>query len=167
MGTTRQRLERIFRDLDKRIAEINFERRTEGLRLFSKTKVRLLGQTSLMANDRISAMFSLAQTADLDAVLKMDDLLKNEFTKLLIREGLVYDEDSYLIWIPHGAKFERLFDFENVGVETIDPESALVSKAVKAPEKNKQLIREAIASDEFPTLVDRILANGGKLENFA
>jgi len=51
-------------------------------------------------------------------------------------------------------------------VEAIDPESALVSKAVKAPQKNKQLIREAIASEEFPTLVDRILENGGRLENF-
>jgi hypothetical protein len=51
-------------------------------------------------------------------------------------------------------------------VESIDVESALVSKAVKAPRKNKQLIREAIASGKFPELVDRILENGGKLENF-
>ena len=49
----------------------------------------------------------------------------------------------------------------------IDPESALVSKAVKGPEKNEQLVREAIASTKFPNLVQRILLNGGKLENFA
>ena len=41
-----------------------------------------------------------------------------------------------------------------------------VSKAVKAPEKNKQLLRQAIASSQFPNLVDRILGNGGKLESF-
>ena len=42
----------------------------------------------------------------------------------------------------------------------------LVSKAVKAPEKNRQLLRQAIASGEFPTLVDRILKHGGRLEDF-
>lgn len=48
----------------------------------------------------------------------------------------------------------------------LDPESALVSKAVKAPEKNKVLIREALASGEFAGLADRILKAGGKLEKF-
>jgi hypothetical protein len=67
---------------------------------------------------------------------------------------------------PSFGYLEALFDLDHGTVESIDPESALVSKAVKAPKKNKQLIREAIASDAFPTLVDRILANGGKLENF-
>ena len=72
-----------------------------------------------------------------------------------------------MIWIPPGAKFEILFDLKNVVVKSIDPESALVSKAVKAPEKNKQLIREAIASGKFKTLIARIEKNGGKLEFFA
>jgi len=62
--------------------------------------------------------------------------------------------------------FGELFEFGNVTVKTVDPESALVSKAVKAPAKNKQLIRQAIASNQFDNLVDRILASGGKLEDF-
>lgn len=45
-------------------------------------------------------------------------------------------------------------------------ESALVSKAVKAKEKNKVLIIDAIASGEFPNLVERIEANDGDLEYF-
>ncbi len=71
-----------------------------------------------------------------------------------------------LIWLPTDAQFQPLFDYENIEVRVLDPESALVSKAVKAPTKNKQLIREAIASEKFPTLVDRILKHGGKLEDF-
>jgi hypothetical protein len=51
-------------------------------------------------------------------------------------------------------------------VECLDPESVLVSKAVKAPAKNKQLLRQAIASNQFPSLVDRILKHGGRLEEF-
>ena len=48
----------------------------------------------------------------------------------------------------------------------IDAESALVSKAIHAPQKNKQLIRQAIASGKFPTFVDRIIENNGSLEFF-
>ncbi len=111
----------------------------------------------------VSLILSLAQTGDLDALLTMDHIVKEELKKILLKQGLVYDEDSHLIWIPPGARFEDVFDFEHVIVASIDPESALVSKAVKAPQKNKQLIRQAIASDQFPALVDRILKNGGEL----
>lgn len=62
--------------------------------------------------------------------------------------------------------FEKWIDLKNILVESIDPESTLVSKAVKAPEKNRFLIREAITAKIFPNLVDRILKNGGKLESF-
>jgi hypothetical protein len=128
--------------------------------------VQLLGQISLLVNEKAAIELSLAQTGDLDALLTMDNIVKAELKKLLRIHGLIYDEDSYLIWIPPAARFERLFDFDHIVIESIDAESALVSKAVKAPAKNKRLIRQAIASEEFPTLVDRILANGGNLENF-
>ncbi|NBW99593.1 hypothetical protein EBR03_08485 [bacterium] len=122
---------------------------------------------SLLVNKKVSTILSLAQTADRDAQLDMDSVVKKELTSILKKYGLIYDEDSKLIWIPPGAKFEILFDLKNVVVKSIDPESALVSKAVKAPEKNKQLIREAIASGKFKTLIARIEKNGGKLEFFA
>ena len=53
-----------------------------------------------------------------------------------------------------------------VRVKLIDPESALVSKAVKAPEKNKLLIVDATASEVFPNLVQRIVDNDGNIEFF-
>ncbi len=108
----------------------------------------------------------MAQTADLDALLKMDHAVKEEFKKILRAEGLIYDEDSPLIWIPKDAKIRKVIDVGSITIKAIDAESALVSKAVKAPEKNKQLIREAIASEAFPGLVKRLLKNGGKLEDF-
>jgi hypothetical protein len=166
MKTIRKQLENLFAELNARIEEINGEKREEGLFAFPRTKVQLLGQMSLLAHEKVSSLLSLAQTGDMDALLTMDQVIKDELKKLLKREGLIYDEDSYLIWIPPKVKFEKLFDFEHVVVESIDPESALVSKAVKAPKKNQQLIREAIASEKFPGLVDRILENGGRLEDF-
>ncbi len=162
----KSQLKSLFQELNASIEEINRERHEKKLSAVSKSKVRLLGQISLLSNEKASAILTLAQTGDMDAYLIMDHIVKEELKKVLKKYRLIYDEDSYLIWIPEDAKFNRIFDFNQIVIESIDPESALVSKAVKAPEKNKQLIREAIASSEFPNLVDRILKNGGKLENF-
>lgn len=167
MSSIRAKIQSIFSDLDQRIDEINEERRFEGLPGATKVEIRLLGQMSLLANEKVSAELHLAQTADLDAFLQMEHFVKIEFKKLLMDAKLVYDEDSHLVWIPSSARFEEIFRYKNFSVLAIDPESALVSKAVKAPEKNKQLIREAIVSGLFPGLVDRIQENGGKLELFA
>ena len=164
---TRAQLRAVFIELDRRIDELNRERRREGGFPLSKAEIQLLGQMSLLANQRVSALLSLAQTADLDALLKMEHLVKEVLKELLSKRGLLYDEDSYLIWIPDGARFEAVFNLKNVLVTAIDPESAHVSKAVKAPAKNKQLIREAIVSGEFPRLVERIEKAGGDLEFFA
>jgi len=163
---TKTDLEALFKELDGRIAKINRARKEEGLIAVARAEVILLGQMSLLANDKVSMLLTLALTADMDALLTMDHILKEELKKCLAKHGLVYDEDSYLIWIPKDATFECLFDFKNVIVQAIDPESALVSKAVKAPKKNKQLIREAIASGKFSGLVERIERNGGSLEFF-
>ena len=166
MRTVSGQLKQLFVELDQRVEALNQTRKVEGSFPLSKSKVQLLGQMSLLANERVSMILWLAQTGDMDALLSMDGIVKEELKNVLKRQGFIYDEDSHLIWTPPGTKFEALFDLKNVLVEAIDAESALVSKAVKAPEKNKQLIREAIAADEFPTLVDRILRHGGKLENF-
>jgi hypothetical protein len=166
MATNRAQIEKIFVDLNKQIKRLNAERRKIRSPPISKCEAILLGQVSLLVNEKVSAILSLAQTADLDAKLKMDHSVLIELKKILEREGLVYDDDSPLIFIPRDSKFDTLFEFDCVTIKAIDPESALVSKAVKAPEKNKQLIREAIASDKFAKLVDRIQSNGGNLENF-
>jgi hypothetical protein len=166
IGPARPQLILLFETLDRRVEVINQDRRRQGLFALSKARVQILGQISLLVHARASAVLSLTQTADLDATLTMDDAVKEELKSLLKNNGYVYDEDNSLIWIPEGAKFLPFLELNNIVVESIDPESALVSKAVKAPEKNGQLIRQAIASNQFPTLVDRILKNGGKLEAF-
>jgi hypothetical protein len=159
-------LKAIWESLDERIDELNRERRSEGMLGAVGVEVRLLGQMCLLTNPRVSAILHLAQTADVDPFLQMDSFVKEELKRLLAEVGLAYDEDSTLIWIPEGAKFEPLFNLTNLKVLALDPESALVSKAVKAPEKNRVLIREALASGQFAKLADRILKASGKLENF-
>jgi hypothetical protein len=167
MSTAKEGLLEIFQELDRKISTMNQERDRDGAPQLSRAKIRLLGQMSLLVVEKLSVTLSLAQTGDLDALLTMEYVVKEELKRLLKKHGLVYDEDSYLIWVPPQSQFNLFYDSKNVLVESIDPESALVSKALKAPDKNKQLIQDAIASDAFPGLVDRILENGGDLEFFS
>ena len=166
MGTNKKLLNAIFKKLNERILELNHERKQDGACPIKPCEVTLLGQMSLMANERSALILALAQTGDMDAHLQIENAAKEELKKILTEHGLTYDEDSYLIWIPPCSSFSELFRFSHVVLKSIDPESALVSKAIKAPKKNKQLIQDALASGEFRGLVDRILANGGSLENF-
>lgn len=160
-------LRKVFQELDSRIEKENVIRREDGALPVSACEIKILGQMSLLANDKVSAILSLAQTADMDAVMTRNTFAKKELKETLKQYGLEYDEDSEKVWLPKNSKFLLLFELKNVVVKIIDPESALVSKAVKAPAKNKILIREAIASGEFPELARRITKEGGKLEYFA
>ena len=159
-------MKKIFTDLNQTIELENLQRLKDGTLAIPKSEVLLFGQMSLMLNDSVSTILNLIQTGDMDAKLRMDYFTKSRLLELLKASGLVYDEDSHLVWIPDNAKEIELFTFKNIEIKMIDPESILVSKAIHAPEKNKQLIRQAIASGKFPTLVDRIIENNGNFEIF-
>lgn len=137
-----------------------------GAALISRAEVIILGQTSLLSQPKLTIDLELAQTGDLDAKLRCDSFIKRKLKELLPHYGLIYDEDSELIFLPKDSQFYKFGKYKNIDVSVIDPESALVSKAVKAPEKNRQLVRAAISSGGFPNLVDRILKEGGDLESF-
>ena len=159
-------MKKIFIDLDQTVELENLQRMKEGMLTIPKSEVLLIGQMSLMLNESVASFLNLIQTGDMDAKLRMVYFAKKKLLELLEANGLVYDEDSHLIWIPKNAKTIDLYKFKNIEVKLIDPESALLSKAICAPQKNKQLIREAIASGRFPDLVTRIIENNGIIDYF-
>ncbi len=156
----------IFKKLNNLIEAENLQRKAEGIRLIPRAKITILGQTSLLAQPELTYMLCLVQTGDLDAKLIAEYAVKKNLIQLLPEYGMIYDDDSHLIFIPKGSTYSAFIDLPLLNVDAIDPESALVSKAVKAPSKNVQLIRAAIASGQFPTLPERIIENGGDLKNF-
>ena len=159
-------MNKIFKELNQAVEIENRQRIKDGTLAIPKSEVILFGQMSLMLNESVATILNLIQTGDMDAELQMDYFTKNKLMELLEANGLVYDEESHLIWIPENAKAIDLFKFKNIEVKLIDAESILVSKAVRAPQKNRQLIRQAIASGKFPDLVDRIIENKGNLDFF-
>jgi hypothetical protein len=159
-------MKKIFLDLNQAVELENLQRMKEGMLTIPKSEVLLIGQMSLMLNESVASILNLVQTGDMDAKLRMDYFAKKKLLELLEANGLVYDDDSHLIWIPKNAKTIDLFKFKNIEVKLIDAESVLLSKAIYAPQKNKQLIREAITSGKFPDLVARIIENNGKVNYF-
>ena len=150
-------INKILVKLDKRIANENKQRFDSGGMTLKKAKICILGQFSLMTHPNVSAQLTLLATADVDAFIDSDWWIKNEFKKLLNKEGLEYDELSNEIWIPPQSTFTKIYDSKNIYCDVIDPLYALVSKAIKAKEKNKILISDALNlyGDELGTLIQK------------
>jgi hypothetical protein len=157
---------KIFTELNEQIRIENHERKDSGVPPIGRATVTVLGQVSLLAQPELTSQLHLAQTGDLDAQMKCEHFVKSALKKILPKYQMIYDDDSPLIFIPEGSHFSHLGKFDWIDLKVIDPESALVSKAVKAPGKNKNLIREALASDKFPQLAKRIVSSGGNLKHF-
>ena len=157
---------KIFTELDQAVERENRQLVKEGTLTIPKSEVLLLGQMSLMLNESVAKILNLIQTGDMDAKLRMDHFTKSKLLQLLEESGLVYDEDSHLVWIPENYTTINFIKLKYIDVNLIDAESVLLSKAVHAPEKNRQLIRQAIVSGHFPDLLDKIITTGGKLELF-
>ena len=156
----------VFKKLNDLVISENTLRRNSGAALIAHSRIEILGQTSLLAQPELTFKLSLVQTGDLDALLLADSFVKQQLKKILPEYGFIYDEDSPLIFIPDNSIFLPFLNLTHIEVVTLDPESALVSKAVKAPQKNVQLIRQAIASNDYPNLATRIINSGGDLKKF-
>ncbi len=158
----------IFKELNERITAENVDREQSGESKIRSVEVRILGQITLLANEMVAPILTLQMTNDLDAVItNTQGFVTRVLTKeILPKYDLELDSDSGLVWLPPGSTFELFWDSKYVQVKLLDPESALVSKAVKAKQKNKILIIDAIASERFPNLVRRIQENNGDLQYF-
>jgi len=90
--------------LNEAIEFENLQRLKEGILAIPKSEVLIFGQMSLMLNASVVKILNLIQTGDMDAKLQMDYFTKIKLLDFLEKNGLVYDEDSHLVWIPENAK---------------------------------------------------------------
>lgn len=159
---------KIFEEMNTRIEAENAERELSGTPKLRPIEVKVFGQATLLANEMVAQVLSLQMTNDLDAQVENDQAFAKGILRreILPKYGLVLDDDSHLVWLPPRSKFELFCNYRYVKAVLLDPESTLVSKAVKAREKNKVLIIDAIASGIFPNLVERIEENNGDLNYF-
>lgn len=160
-------LHKIGEELDKRIKQADEESYADqGIGLVPKEiELKIMGQLALLADDNISSKFELNTTFDLDAHVKASVEVSRILDQLLNENGLALDKLSREIWMPPDTVWETFYEGDYVKIFKARPIDVLVSKAVKAPVKNKRLITDAIAI-YGSELIDRIDKFGGNSSFF-
>jgi hypothetical protein len=156
-------LRQVARQLDDWIAARNRESRSEGLPTIHPCHIRLFGQTALLET---GVRLTLAATRDVDVTADYESAVEAEFRRLLKSKGRELDPLGHEIWMPKETQYSVLYAGQSVELTVADPEAVLVSKALKAPEKNRALLVEYLArgpSKRFLTLSKKYRVN---LEQF-
>lgn len=147
-------INQIINRIEKLIELSNQERFKDDLPFLEKIEISILGQFSLFADNEASKKLTLVATRDFDAILKGDWSARTILKIALSEFNLEYDDLSKEIWIPDDAIFIDLHNTKQLKVSYLSPIDALTSKAIKAPEKNKNLINESLKI--FPELKVKI-----------
>lgn len=120
----------------------NLEAGSEGLPRIGRCTLRLLGQMALLEQ---RAPLTLAATNDVDLRGRYPSEVEAELRRLLARAGLELDPAATEIWMPRETTYATLYRGELVTLQVADVDAVLISKALKAPVKNRALIVEYLA----------------------
>ena len=148
-------IEKVLQELDKWLLQENNERREIGTLLIQKVIIKVLGQMALI---EAKLNLQLLETADVDAYVIGEYIVIKKFDELLKMKNRFLDPDSEKVWMPKETKYTLLYKGRYVDGFLADPESVLISKALKAPVKNKNLVIEYLAhspSQRFFTLAQK------------
>jgi len=136
-------LKKIFKKLDNWIGEQNVERQEEGMLSISACEIKVIGQTALLEAE---ITLHIPATVDVDVFANYEDLVRRKFAELLKENGKELDPVGHEAWMPKETEYEIFFDGKWLKAYLANPEYVLLSKAMKAPKKNKVLIVEYLAS---------------------
>jgi hypothetical protein len=158
-------LEELIAHFEKSVAAADKQRKEDGAVYLGFCEIKLLGQFSLLAfEDKNLAQINIRRTDDIDAQITGDANVGWLFRQSVKEYGLEFDDLSNEIWLPDDATFIPLKESPLFRISAVDPISAFISKAVKAPEKNKILIREALAV--YGVILEKRLIEHGVDLNF-
>ena len=144
-------IKKVLKQLDSWITQENQYVSTEGGLRIGKFTIKILGQHALF---EAQIDLHLSATQDVDAKMNCDYAVKKKFNELLKPHGKHLDELSHEIWMPKETKYDDFYMGKNFKSYLAKPEYILLSKALKAPEKNKNLIIEYIAKGPDEVFLD-------------
>lgn len=159
-----EKLLQVAREFTKKMSDLSKLRMKSIGKPIPQVVARVFGQSALFLNKAARENLLPVMTQDLD--VQFEGGVEREILKSdLQRAGLDVDSESDFIWVVPEAEFDTIFETEFVKIEAVQPLYNLASKAVKAPEKNKILIRRGLL--QFGNeLYNLILKYGGDLEQF-
>ena len=135
-------LKEIVQQLDEWMKGQATEAMAEGRVLPKPCWIHLLGQMSLIET---GLPFELLATNDVDVRANYDHQVKKEFERLLAKRALVLDPVGHEAWMPKETIYTTLFEGRYVTLKVADVESVLLSKGLKAPQKNTALLTDYLS----------------------
>jgi hypothetical protein len=132
----------IAQKLDDWIAARNREARADGTRLIRRCRIRLLGQMALI---EAGMPLTLAATNDVDVYADYEFSVEAEFRRMLKAQGKDLDPLGHEIWMPKETEYSALYSGRFVELFAADGDAILLSKALKAPAKNRLILVEYLA----------------------
>ena len=136
-------LVRIVQRLDAWITSENLAARADGLPTHSACTIKLLGQMALLER---AAPLHLVATHDVNVYADYGDAVRHAFRRFLQEAGKELDAVGHEVWMPRETRYDPLFRGSFVTFLVADTEAVLVSKALKAPQKNARLLTEYLAA---------------------
>ncbi len=136
-------LDAVFERLEQWVTAENKSATIEGFQLLPKSDFRVVGQTALL---EANLQFNIASTVDVDVLNNAKHEVVAKLSELLIAEGLELDPLSNEIWMPSETRYLEIFRGDWIEATRAETEYIMVSKALKAPTKNKVLLRNYIAT---------------------
>lgn len=137
----------VFQDLDRWVAAANRDADEAGLTSFRRATIRVLGQTALLASD---TGLTLVATQDVDVYSDCEWAVRKELERLLAAQHQVLDPHGEEVWMPAETEYDLVFDGTWVRGFVAQPDFVLISKALKAPDKNRALVVEYLAQGASP-----------------
>lgn len=133
----------IFERLDQWVTAENQSATIEGFRLLPKSIFRVVGQAALL---EAKVQFNVAATVDVDVLNDAKHEVVAKLSEILIAEGLELDPLSNQIWMPIETQYVEIFKGDWVTAMRAETEFIMLSKALKAPAKNRVLLRNFLAT---------------------
>lgn len=148
-------LKKVFAELDNWIAEENIERQEDGAMPMRACEIKVIGQTALL---EAHLALHVPATMDVDVFANYEYAVKRKFEALLKQNGKELDPVGHEAWMPRETQYEEFYSGKWVKAYLARVEFVILSKAKKAPEKNRSLIVEYLASsppDTFFKLAEK------------
>lgn len=150
--------------LDAWIIDRNLERRQQGMPGYHPCRIQVLGQAALLES---GLPLHLAATKDVDVRADFEHAVELGFRRLLEARGRELDPLGHEAWMPKETTYTPLYAGRWVTLSIAEPEAVLVSKASKAPSKNRPLITEYLAKGASPRFLELCRRYAVDLEQFA
>jgi hypothetical protein len=132
-------LKEVFEALDEWAKVTSREDINAGMMPLGKCLIQVIGQTALL---EAKLDIHLAATADVDVHQQIEYSFRKTFEELLKKFGKFLDPVGHEAWMPEETKYKNIFKGSHVEGAIALPEYVLISKALKAPQRNRDLIAE-------------------------